>query len=990
MSKSFDVAISSWSLGLNSPVLRRPIRPIVLRHGDFEDKYDFHSVFYDCFWSADGKSLRLIGPALMNLQKDLKLRFFAVPGGEELKPVALSRVFITDLVFKAPRKLQSLRIESKAGTAFIVPQPNLSNLFEGRRVLMTLSQNNELEWIRDWIIWHQRLHGCDAALVYDNNSTRYDVSELKGCLASIPGITGVALSWPFRYGPFDGRLPLTYDLWEGHFCQFGMLEHARYRFLATARCALNLDIDELVTCPGEKSICKLTETSSRGHLKFSGKWVETYRSSGTDPLSKPLHRDFWHRKAERTQGCENKYAVVPSRIPDDAQFGVHDIFGYADSRLPEGVELRHFKALNTNWSVDRPGRLKQRTDGDNADETLAPDERLAKLLNRTFSDVDRSMSTPPTRSKDTATYQSRQRSAHLLRINKLEAANEVAREAIAAAPDWPALRLHHAVILDRMGDAEDSRREKDEAQRLQDADALPHFDNGRYLLHTGDWGGSARSLRRAMRISPRFAPTYLTLARLYWASGRHGAAERFLRRGLRRAAPSAHIHYALGEVLSSAGRRSEAIAHASKAISLDPENDNLYLLRSRLLREQGNPLEALADIDKALALLSDPSRHLAQINAAIDRPFDVTYPSPDRCIAKLERIRCLLQMGDLKSAATQSISLVEDYPNQPYPHEARYLVLISQNQKTAAKKHLREALTLARRNVDQLPAQTLGRFKERDWYEGRLMYLWYLLHLAERPDDAAELLKQGLQFYPDSHFTTVRLSDTLSPKAHSPEFVSLIESSIKRFPREPRFWSEYARLLEASGNKGGAKAAYVRAIGLGLRQPWVMSHLAHLLISDSARTATDIAKAKELLITALSYNDSDALSHYRLSETLWAENKMTDALASLRAAVKHSHDTAWLWSHLGGKLIEVGEFAEAATALAHAEGLQREDMLTQFRLGRLAEESGDIDEASLRMAKALAIDPTPAWLWRHYANLLKRAGKIEEADIALLKAKTSA
>jgi tetratricopeptide (TPR) repeat protein len=86
----------------------------------------------------------------------------------------------------------------------------------------------------------------------------------------------------------------------------------------------------------------------------------------------------------------------------------------------------------------------------------------------------------------------------------------------------------------------------------------------------------------------------------------------------------------------------------------------------------------------------------------------------------------------------------------------------------------------------------------------------------------------------------------------------------------------------------------------------------------------------------------------------------------------------------------VGEFAEAATALAHAEGLQREDMLTQFRLGRLAEESGDIDEASLRMAKALAIDPTPAWLWRHYANLLKRAGKIEEADIALLKAKTSA
>ena len=990
MSKSFDVSISSWSLGLHSPVIRRPVRPIVLRHGDFDDKYDFHSVFYDCFWSADGKSLRLIGPALMNLQQDLKLRFFAMPGGEELKPVALSRVFITDLTFKASRKLQSLRIESKAGTAFIVPQPNLSSLFEGRRVLMTLSQNNELEWIRDWIIWHQRLHGCDAALVYDNNSTRYDVSELKGCLASIPGITGVALSWPFRYGPFDGRLPLTYDLWEGHFCQFGMLEHARYRFLATARCALNLDIDELVTCPGEKSICKLTEASPRGHLKFSGKWVETYRSSGTAPLSKPLHRDFWHRKAERTQGCENKYAVVPSRIPDDAQFGVHDIFGYADSRLPEGVELRHFKALNTNWSVDRPGRLKQRTAGDGADETLAPDKRLATLLKRAFSGVDSSLSAPPTRSKDTAICQSRQRSAHLLRINKLEAANEVARETIAAAPGWPALRLHHAVILDRMGDAEGAQGERDEAQRLQDTDALPHFDNGRYLLHSGDWGGSARSLRRAIQISPRFAPAYLTLARLYWASGRHRAAEQFLRRGLRRAAPSAHIHHALAEVLSSAGRRGEAIAHAGKAISLDPGNDNLYLFRSRLLREHGKPVEALADIDKALELLSDPSRHLGQINAAIDRPFDVTYPSPDQCIAQLERIRCLLQLGDLKSAASQSNSLVEDYPNQPYPHEARYLVLISQAQKAAAKKHLKEALTLARRNVDQLPAQTLGRFKEKDWYEGRLMYLWYLLHVAERPDDAAELLKQGLQFYPDSHVTTVRLSDTLSSQSHSSEYASLIENSTKRFPREPRFWSEHARLLEASGNKLGAKAAYLRAIGLGLRQPWVMSHLAHLLINDSARTAADISRAKELLVAALSYSDSDALSHYRLAEALWAENRTADALSSLRAAVRHSRDTAWLWSHLGGKLIEVGEFAEAAKALAHAESLQRDDMLTQFRLGRLAEECGDIDEAASRMAIALAIDPTPAWLWRHYANMLKRVGKIEEANVAMSKAKASA
>jgi tetratricopeptide (TPR) repeat protein len=986
MSNSLDVSISPWSLGLHSPVLRRPMRPIVLRHGDFDDKYDFHTVFYDCFWSADGKSLKLIGPALMNLEADLKLRFFAMPGGEELTPVAVPRVFITELNIKAPRKLQALRIESSAGTAFVVPQPNLSSLFEGRRVLMTLSQNNELEWIRDWIIWHQRLHGCDAVLVYDNNSTRYDVSELKGCLASIPGITGLALNWPFRYGPFDGRLPLTYDLWEGHFSQFGMLEHARYRFLTTARCALNLDIDELVTCPGGKSICKLTEASPRGHLKFSGKWVETHRSSGTDPASKPLHRDFWHRKAERTQGCENKYAVVPSRVPDSAQFGVHDIFGYVDSKLPDGIELRHFKALNTNWSVDRPGRLKLRTDGDPVDNTLAPDEPLADLLGTAFAGVKRALAAPPTRSKDTAVYQSRQRSAYLLRNNQAEAADDVARKAIAAAPDWPALRLYRATILDKAGDAEAARREREEAQRLQELDGRPQFDRGRYLMHTGDWGGAARSLHRAIRIRPRFAAPSLSLARLYWAMGRHRAAEQILRIGLRRAAPSALLHQAMAEVLASTGRRSQAIEQAGKAITLDPYNENLYHLRARLLREHGKPAEALADIDKAIALLGDPHLHLGQINAAIDRPFDVSYPSPDQCLAKVERVRCLLQKGDLKTAGALSQSMVEDYPNQPYPHEACYLALISLGQKAAAKKHLKEALAIARRNLDQLPAQTLGRHKERDWYESRLMYLWYLLHVAECPEDATDILRQGLQFYPDSHFIAMRLGDTLMADASSPEFKSLIESGIKRFPREPRFWSEHARLLEADGDKPGAIAAFRRAIGLGMKQPWIMSHLAYLIIDRPERSPESLAEAKELLLASLALDDTSALSHYRLGEVLWAEEKKTEAVASWRKAAELAPDTAWIWSHLGGQLVEAGELAEAQPALKRAERLQPDNMLTQFRIGRLAERQGNVEEALKRVARALTIDPGQPWVWHHYANLLMIVGRMEEAEKALEKA----
>lgn len=986
MNQPIDVSISPWSLGLHSPVVRRPNRPPVLRHPDFEDKYDFHTVFYDCFWTADGKSLKLIGPALMNLAEELKPRFYAMPSGEELKPVALSRVFISEQTMRAPRSLQCLRIESAAGTSYVVPQPNLSSLFAGRRVVMTLSQNNELEWIRDWIVWHQRMHGCDAALVYDNNSTFYDVSDLKGCLASIPGITGVAVNWPFRYGPFDGRLPLTYDLWEGHFCQFGMLEHARYRFLATARSALNLDVDELVMCPDKKSIFKLTETSPRGHLKFSGKWVEAHRSSRTDAAKKPLHRDFWHRKAGRTQGCENKYSVVPSRIPDTAQFAVHDIFGYADSKLPDGVEIRHFKALNTNWAVDRPDRLKLRTVGDLKIDELAADKPLSALLRTVFDGTDGEMPPRPTLDPETAVYQTRQRSAHLLKHNRLEQADAVARKSITAAPKWPALRRHHAAILEKKGDAKAAEKAREDAARLQDAEGLSFFERGRSMLHTGDWAASARLLRRAIRLSPRFAPSYQALARLYWAAGRHRAAEGFLKRGLKHAKPSAQLHLAMAEVLASTGRRPAAIEQARKAIALDPYNDNLYLFISRLLREHGKPDEALAAADKAISLLSVPELHLSQINAAIDRPFDATYPSPDRCIAQLERIRCLLQKNDKKAAEAQSQSMLEDYPNLPYPHEARYLAMAAMGKNAEARKHLREALRLARRNADQWPAQTLGRFKERDWYEGRLMYLWYLLLVAENPEEATEVLKTGLSLYPESHFTAMRLTDMLTPAGVTPEMKSLVATGMKRFPREPRFWSEHARIIEAEGDIAGAIEAFRRTVALGLRQAWIMSHLGHLLVSRPGRTAADLAEAKKLLTGALELDDQDPLTHYRLGEALSAEGKAADALASFQTAASLAPERAWLWSHLGGQLVEAGKLKEAAEALKRAERLEPDDMLTQFRLGRLAEETGKVDAAIKHMARALALDSSRGWAWRHYANLLDRTGRTAEARKAFATA----
>src|SRR5712691_394750 len=74
-----DVRLSPWSVDIDRDPIRIPLRPLTLRHDDFEDRYDFTTVFFDCFWDATGEAIILVGPPLLNLESDLDFSFVASP-----------------------------------------------------------------------------------------------------------------------------------------------------------------------------------------------------------------------------------------------------------------------------------------------------------------------------------------------------------------------------------------------------------------------------------------------------------------------------------------------------------------------------------------------------------------------------------------------------------------------------------------------------------------------------------------------------------------------------------------------------------------------------------------------------------------------------------------------------------------------------------------------------------------------------------------------
>ena len=102
--------------------------------------------------------------------------------------------------------------------------------------LNTLQKNNPLEWIRDWVLYHHRIHGVERVLFYDNNSqNRQELKEFLSQLESegSENFEICFIPWDSIYAP----LKLS-------FCQVSQINHAYYWLWDKASYHLNHDIDE--------------------------------------------------------------------------------------------------------------------------------------------------------------------------------------------------------------------------------------------------------------------------------------------------------------------------------------------------------------------------------------------------------------------------------------------------------------------------------------------------------------------------------------------------------------------------------------------------------------------------------------------------------------------------------------------------------------------------------------------------------------------------
>lgn len=980
-------ALSPWILDFSHDLIRMPPRPPTLRHAGYEDDFDFTTVFCDVFWDASGEAIRLVGPPLLNLETELEFRFTALPSMQPCAFQVRHKRWVDLVTVPVPPGTTGLVADTSLGRAFLAPQPNLSGLFAGRRCIYAMSQDNDIAWIQDWVRYYSRGHGCNGVVLYDNNSTAYGVRELDDALRSIdPSIEVLTIPWPYKWGVFDGRRPLSYSIWDSFYGQAAAFEHARLRYFPKAASVVNADIDELAVTRDGQSVFEIAEQSDTGFIRFDGWWIHNYATEPLPPQRR--HRHFFHKKTGRLDACTEKWAVVPAKSPEDVQWAIHNVIGMVPDEAGFKVGLRHFKPINTSWDVDANLTDAKRTELFHGDGTgLEIDEELRRTLARVFPEgEDQQPIAAPIRPAEVTAYQHRVRSEALARDGRIEDAVAEARRAADLLPGHPATLLHLGKLLRvegrKDGSGEDEAvRLAQEAQRLREADPLYHVQMGRSAQHTGAIDEAVASLRTALALDPESIDAAELLFKLFWGHGRYGEGRALARDWVARApAGLAEAQALAGTMLMTIGRAPEAVAFWRKALVLDPQRSDFHHSLARCLLLDRRLAEAEAAERTAIRLFEQEPDH--------DRD-----PTPPELVQKLKRklllrastrssmweqlgriLRAGGRPGDALNAVREAI---RNSRLDPDLHLLLAEILTDLRQPEEAEAEQARAAAVARELLGHPPNTIRTAFdRERDMVG---LYSWVagiLLRCGQAEAAMATIEEIGRHFTGGANATAARAGFLISAgKAEAAE--QLIAEAIARGEDHSRLHHLHSTALSQLGRMPRAIAACRRALAHDPEGPHLHRALAALLITDKRW-----AEAVRALETAIALEPSHAGAQRQLSTALAALDRPEEAEAAARRAIELSPGEPGLHRHLANLLTARRRWKDAVAELRRALELDPGHAGAHRQLSAAFAGLGQADKAVSTARKAIKLAPDEAALHRHLGTLLAAQKRWGEAALA--------
>lgn len=204
-------------------------------------------------------------------------------------------------------------------------------LFHDLNTAVAIRNGQPIETTLDWLSWHCKHHGLEAALIVDRSDPAKGSAFADGLKAAhVPGLkTLVVLQCDHPLGnpdlpdeahpfcapdaPGKDRMEIPPSApWRAPFAQLNLIELLRHRFLAEARTVSLLDISDLLAPNQSEKLFEKTHTSDSGITVLRGNRVYPWRvRSGQFPhFSDHICQQF------DTQHVITRWCLSPAKIPD--------------------------------------------------------------------------------------------------------------------------------------------------------------------------------------------------------------------------------------------------------------------------------------------------------------------------------------------------------------------------------------------------------------------------------------------------------------------------------------------------------------------------------------------------------------------------------------------------------------------------------------------------------------------------------------------------
>lgn len=319
---------------------------------DFVAAFDRHTLFYDVFHDPETGEITMVGPSLRSQKRFFSRARLAVDG-EAVEDYELTKISARtgQIVFPSPtRDPRELTLSHPAVPALAACVPvNRAEpaRFAGRNALVAISKNNKLSWIKDWLFYYVTQHGADAVVLIDNGSDAYSVETLLATIASVEGIEAAeVISAPYPFGPRG----VDREAINSKFLHLSAMHVAHRRFLKHANAVLSVDIDELVTKPGDRTVFEAVKDTPQGFLSIKGTW--RYAPRPEDAQGEVRHADHVLRRIGKDARMQPKWCVDPRGPLAGNYWRVHGIVG-ANRSFAEKFHYLHCRQITTNWDYDR-------------------------------------------------------------------------------------------------------------------------------------------------------------------------------------------------------------------------------------------------------------------------------------------------------------------------------------------------------------------------------------------------------------------------------------------------------------------------------------------------------------------------------------------------------------------------------------------------------------------------------------------------------------